>query len=300
MIRWEGVATFVAVAEEGSISAAARRLGLAKSIVSERLAELEKQVGARLIQRTTRKSSLTETGTSFLSRGKRLLREADDAIAEIAEGRSELVGPLRISAPVSFGALHLGPALYPFLLQNPRIELALELDDRFVDAAADGFDLVIRHGRFEDRRLISRRLTGSRRVLVASPAYLRRATPHSPADLGAHRAILYANRDADWRFVNADDVVTVRTVTALRVNNGLMMRDAAVSGLGIALLPTFLVYREVAAGVLEVIDIGLEAEAVSIIAAWPRERSVSAKVIRIVDQLRTAFGEPAYWDAEAR
>jgi DNA-binding transcriptional LysR family regulator len=146
MMKLDGIAAFVATAEAGSISAAARRLGNAKSVVSERLAELERSLGTRLIQRTTRKLSLTEDGHTFLARAQRILFEASEAAAEMAERRGTLVGPLRISAPVGFGVLHLGPAIYRFLAAHPGIDLALELDDGFVDAAADGFDAVLRHG----------------------------------------------------------------------------------------------------------------------------------------------------------
>lgn len=300
MLKLDGVAAFVAVAEAGSITAAARRMGLAKSVVSERLAELERTVGARLMQRTTRKLSLTENGLTFLARGQRLLREAQEAMAEIAERDSALAGPLRLSAPVSFGTLHLGPALYPFLLAHPRIELTLDLDDRFVDAAADGFDAVLRHGPVHDTRLTARHLASSRRLLVASPAYLAaHGRPTDLADLGRHRAVLYANRDSDWRFRGVPDTVVVRPQAAMRVNNGLMMRSAALAGVGLTLLPTFLVHAELAAGTLEMVDVGLEAEGAQIHMAYPRAHGPAAKVRALVDHLRRAFGTPPYWEAEA-
>src|SRR5271156_4787558 len=132
MLKLESIVAFVTVAEAGSISEAARRLQISKSVASERLAELERSLGATLVHRTTRKLSLTEDGTAFLERAKRILREVADATAEVSERRGELAGPLRISAPVSFGILHLAPALNSFLSQNPRIELSVDLDDRFV------------------------------------------------------------------------------------------------------------------------------------------------------------------------
>lgn len=298
MLKLDGVAAFVAVAEAGSITAAAQRMGLAKSVVSERLAELERMLGARLIQRTTRKLSLTETGRTFLARGRGLLREAQEAVAEVAERHGDLAGPLRLSAPVSFGTLHLGPALYPFLLAHPRIELTLELDDRFVDAAADGFDAVLRHGPVHDTRLAARHLASSRRLLVAAPAYLAaHGRPATLAELGRHRAVLYSNRDSDWRFRGEPDAVVVRPQAAMRVNNGLMMRGAALAGVGITLLPTFLMHEELAAGTLAVVDVGLEAEGAEIHVAYPRERGAGAKVRALADHLRHAFGTPPYWEA---
>ncbi|WP_029004162.1 LysR family transcriptional regulator [Azorhizobium doebereinerae] len=297
MLKLDGVAAFVAVAEAGSITAAARRLGLAKSVVSERLAELERMVGARLMQRTTRRQALTETGATFLVRARRLLDEAEAALAEIAEQGHALAGPLRVSAPVSFGTLHLGRALYPFLAAHPGIALQLELDDRFVDAAAEGYDLVIRHGRLQDGRLGARLLAESRRLLVAAPAYLdAHGAPDSLAGLAAHRAILYANRETDWRFAGPDGAVAVRPRAGLRVNNGVMMRGAAVAGLGLTLLPTFLVHEELAAGTLRAIDVGLEAEGAALHATYPRARGASAKLRALIAHLRAAFGTPPYWE----
>ncbi|GGF81784.1 LysR family transcriptional regulator [Azorhizobium oxalatiphilum] len=301
MLKLDGVSAFVAVADAGSISEAARRLGLAKSVVSERLADLERLLGARLMQRSTRRLALTEAGTAFLVRARRLLREAEDAVAEIAEQKSQLAGPLRVSAPVSFGTLHLGRALYPFLAAHPGIELTLELDDRFVDVAADGFDLVIRHGQVHDTRLGARQLATSRRFLVAAPAYLEaHGAPANLADLAAHRALLYANRETDWRFEAPDGMVAVRPRASLRVNNGVMMRGAAVAGLGLALLPTFLVHEELAAGTLKVVDVGVPAEGAQLHAAYPMDRSTSAKLRTLIAHLRRAFGSPPVWEKGLR
>lgn len=297
MMKLDGIAAFIATAEAGSISAAARRLGHAKSVISERLAELERALGTRLIQRTTRKLSLTEDGHTFLVRAQRIQFEATAAAAEMAERRGTLVGPLRISAPVGFGVLHLGPAIYTFLAAHPGIDLALELDDRFVDAAADGFDAVLRHGPVGDNRLVAKRLSTSRRLLVASPDYLaRHGTPATLADLAGHDGLLYANRDADWRFGGPEGWAVLRPRAALRVNNGLVMRDAALAGLGIALLPTFFVHAERKAGTLLAIDIGRAAESAELHIAYPRDRSASAKIAALTESLRASFGDPPYWD----
>lgn len=301
MMKLDGIAAFVATAEAGSISAAARRLGVAKSVMSERLAELERSLGTRLIQRTTRKLSLTEDGHTFLPRAQRILFEASEAAAEVAERRGTLVGPLRISAPVGFGVLHLGPAIYDFLKEHTGIELTLELDDRFVDAAADGFDAVLRHGPVRDNRLVAKRLSTSRRILVASPDYLARGgTPRTLADLEGHRGILYANRDADWRFSTPDGWTVVRPRAALRVNNGIVMRDAALAGLGVTLLPSFFVHEELKAASLVHVDVGPEAEGAELYMAYPRDRGASAKVAALTESLRVSFGDPPYWDLQAR
>jgi DNA-binding transcriptional LysR family regulator len=290
MMKFDGIAAFVATLEEGSISASARRMGLAKSVVSERIADLERALGVRLIQRTTRKLSLTEDGQTFLPRARRILQEAAEAAAELAERRGTLAGPLRLSAPVSFGILYLGPALYGFLREHPGIDLTLEFDDRFVDAAADGFDAVLRHGPVGDNRLVAKRLARSPRILVASPDYLKQhGSPASIADLAEHRAILYANRESDWRFEIDGHATVIRPRPALRVNNGIVMRDAAMAGLGIALLPAFLVAEQVAQGKLARIDIGLAAEGAELYIAYPRDRGPSAKLLALTESLRRSF-----------
>ena len=299
MIKFDGMAAFVAVVEAGSITEAARRIGISKSVLSERLAELERSLGARLIQRTTRKASVTEDGSAFLERARGILRETSEATAEIAERRGTLAGPLRLSAPVSFGSLHLGPALYPFLDANPEIELTLELDDRFVDVASGGFDAVIRHGPVRDNRLIVKRLASSRRLLVASAEYLaRHGIPSSVAQLESRNAILYSNRETDWRFPGTGrraDIV-IRPGSCLRINNGVMIRDAAIAGLGIALMPTFLIHTELVSGALRALDMGMEAEAAEIYLAYPADRGPSAKIRALTEHLRKVFGDPPYWE----
>jgi DNA-binding transcriptional LysR family regulator len=297
MIKLDGVETFIAAAEQGSLSEAARTLGLSRSVVSERLAELERAIGARLIQRTTRRMTLTEDGLAFLPRAKRISREVREASAELAERRGELIGSLRISGPVSFGYLHLGPALYPFLQHYPGIDLTLDLDDRFVDADAYGYDAVIRHGPMRDSWLIAVRIATSRRMLVAAPAYLEKnGTPHAIAELERHNAILYTNRVADWRFTGPDGDVVVHPPRALRVNNGLIMRDAAVAGMGLTMLPSFMVHTEVKAGTLRIVDVGIEPEHAEIHVAYPKGQPPSAKLRALIDHLRTTFGSPPYWD----
>jgi DNA-binding transcriptional LysR family regulator len=297
MMKFDGVAAFVATAEAGSISAAARRIGQAKSVVSERLAELERALGTRLIQRTTRRLSLTENGHTFLPRAQRIMREATEASAELAERRGTLAGPLRLSAPVGFGMLHLTAALASFLDSHREIDLTLELDDRFVDVASDGFDAVLRHGPVGDTRLIANRLARSRRLLVAAPSYLEaHGTPNTAAMLETHRAILYTNRNADWRFATPEDWMVVRPRATFKVNNGIVMCDAAVAGLGIALLPSFFVHTHLQSGALVPIDIGLEAEGAELFIAHLRDHSASAKIRALTESLRQSFGNPPYWD----
>jgi DNA-binding transcriptional LysR family regulator len=297
MMKLDGLAAFVATVDETSISAASRRLGLAKSVVSERLAELERTLGVTLLQRSTRRLTLTSAGESLLPRARRILRELEEAAAEVDASSGKLAGPLRISAPVGFGVLHLGPAIARFLHDHPDIEMALELDDGFVDAATGGFDAVLRHGAIGDGRLIARRLATSRRLLVASPAYLAaHGTPASLTDLERHRGVLYANRASDWRFAAGSAWSVVRPKTALRVNNGLVMRDAALAGLGLALLPTFFVHAEIRSGALVEVDIGWPAEGAELFLTYPRDHGAAPKIRALGDSLRRSFGDPPYWE----
>jgi DNA-binding transcriptional LysR family regulator len=294
------LAAFVAIAETGSISAAARELELSKSVVSERLADLERSLGAQLVQRTTRKLALTGDGDVFLARARTILAEVDEARAELTLHHAGIAGPLRISAPVSFGTLHLSPALFPFLEANPAIRLTLDLDDRFVDVVGDGYDAVIRHSRIADARVIVKRLGSSRRHFVASSAYLaRRGVPRNAEELHRHAGIIYTHREADWRVRTANRVVVIRPDECIRLNNGIMMRDAAMAGLGIALLPRFLVHRELASGALRVVDSVVAADTAEVFVAYPSARA-SAKVRALVDCLRRSFGTPPYWEAGAR
>ncbi|MBY5334009.1 LysR family transcriptional regulator [Rhizobium leguminosarum] len=298
MIRIEGIAAFVAVVEAGSVSEAARRLRLSKSVVSERLVELEKSLGGVLLHRTTRKLTLTEDGTVFLERAARIVREIEEAAADMAERRGTLSGPIRIAAPVTFGRMHLGPALYPFLAEHPEIELTLDIDDRRVDAASDGYDAIIRNGPIADSRLVAWKLAESRRLLCASPDYLaREGIPSSLADLNSHRGIFYTNRGvADWRFQTPEGAIVVRAKLALGINNGDMLRDAAIAGLGIALLPAFIAGPAIREGRLAEIDVGHRPEAEFIYMAHPEGRNPSAKLRAIADHLKKSFGDPPYWD----
>jgi DNA-binding transcriptional LysR family regulator len=298
MLKLESVATFASVAEAGSITAAAQRLGVSKSVVSERLTELERVLGTRLVRRTTRALSLTDDGQLFLERAQEILRKVHNATSELSERGGSLTGSLRVSAPVSFGILHLGPALFGFITQNPGVELNLELDDRFVDILADGYDAVVRHGPIDDSRVIVKRLSESRRVMVASREYLRRhGEPSKMKELSEHQGIIYGIRGAaDWRFRTGRKFFTVRPRVVLRVNNGLLMRDAAVAGLGIAMLPAFMVQAEIKRRTLKALDVGAEPEGATLYIAYPEHLRSSAKIRSLTAWLLKSFGDPPYWD----
>jgi len=299
MIRIEGIAAFVATVENGSISGAARQLRLSKSVVSERLAELERSLGGALLHRSTRKLSLTEDGAAFLPRAQRITRDIAEAAAAIAERRGTLSGPLRLAAPVTFGRLHLGPALYPFLKAHPDLALTLDLDDRRIDVASSGHDAIIRHGVIDDTRLVAWKLAKSRRLLTASAAYLAEyGTPRTLNDLRRHRGIFYTNRGAaDWRFRTAAGPVSVQARSMFGVNNGDMMRDAAIAGLGLAMLPAFIAAPAIKAGELAAVPLDVAPDEEYLYMAHAQGRNPSAKLRALRDCLKEAFGDPPYWDA---
>lgn len=300
MIRIEGIAAFVATVEHGSISGAARQLRLSKSVVSERLAELERSLGSALLHRTTRKLGLTEDGTAFLPRAQRIIRDVTEAAADIAERRGTLAGPLRIAAPVTFGHMHLGPALYPFLKEHPEIQLTLDLDDRRIDVASSGHDSIIRQGVIDDTRLVVWKLAKSRRILTASAAYLaEHGTPACIQDLRDHRGIFYTNRGAsDWHFRTEDGPLTIQARQALGVNNGDMIRDAVAAGLGIAMLPVFIAGPAIRAGKLVAIPLDIAPDEEWIYMAHSQGRDPSAKLRALRDHLKAAFGDPPHWEVD--
>jgi DNA-binding transcriptional LysR family regulator len=298
MLNLDSVSTFIAIATARSLTDAARQLALSKSVVSERLKELERSLGTKLVQRTTRSVSLTADGAAFLERAKRIVREVDLAAAELADRRGRVAGPLKISAPVSFGYLHLGSALFGFIGRYPGVELTLDLEDRFVDMVNEGYDAVVRHGPVEGKRVVVKPLATSTRFLVASPAYLKRwGKPASLEDLEQHQGIMYSYRGgADWRFHVGRRLMSVRPRTVLRVNNGLLMRDAAVRGLGIALLPTFFLEEPRRQRTLKVIDIDARAEGATLYLGYPEHLRASAKIRALTAWLRDAFGVPPSWE----
>src|ERR1700746_449034 len=197
MLNLDSVSTFIAIAATRSFTDAARQLALSKSVVSERLQEVERSLGTKLVQRTTRHVSLTADGAAFHERAKRIVREAELAAGELADRRGKVAGSLRISAPVSFGYLHLGAALFGFLARYPEIDLTLDLEDRFVDLLDEGYDAVVRHGPIQATRVIVKVLATSARQLVAAPGYLKRwGQPSSLDELEQHKGIIYSYRGA--------------------------------------------------------------------------------------------------------
>ena len=240
--------TFVAVADAGGVSGAARRLGLPKSIVSRRLARLENDLGAQLLTRTTRGAALTEAGATFREHAARVVAELDAARDSIAP-EGELRGLLRIAAPLSFGASHLAPLIAEFARRHPSLQVTTAYGDRFVDLVADGFDVAIRLGWLPDSTLVARRIGPMTGRLVASPAYITaHGAPASLDDIHRHPALMQGTET--WRVRDGEQVVTLHPQGRFKADNGQALVSAVLAGLGIAMLPDFLIDAHVASGEL--------------------------------------------------
>ncbi len=295
----DGLVAFIAIADTGSISEAARKIRLSKSTISERLTELERALGANLVQRNSRQLALTADGIAFLARAKRIVAEADRAAEELAQSRGEISGSLRIAAPRGFGDTHLGPALYSFMARFPEVAVTAELDDRIGDAAS-GYDAVIRIADGETPKMRSETLTVSRRTLVAAPAYLAQfGRPQTIDDLTQHKAIHYMERNPDdWSFKSGSESLVARVAPRLRVTSCLAMRDAAIAGLGIASLPTFHSHEAIRSGALEVLDIGVDPDLTPISITYQNGAPPAARLMVLIDHLKRTFGDPPYWDTD--
>lgn len=300
MDRFETLHVFVAVVDAGGFSAAASRLGVTKSAVSRRVAELEDRLGARLLNRTTRRLSVTEAGALFHERAAGVLAALQEAEAEASDANGAPGGTLRLAAPVSFGVGHVAPTVAAFMTRHPRIDVEMDLNDRFVDLVEEGFDVAVRVGRLADSGLIARKLAPVRRFVCASPAYVeRRGAPRTADDLKDHDGLAYANlAPADnWRLRGPDGrVASPRVACRLRANNGEALVAAAAAGLGVVVLPDFLVAEELRAGRLVTLLDDHEAPPVDVFVVYPHARHLSSKVRLFVDFLASRFGPTAAQD----
>jgi DNA-binding transcriptional LysR family regulator len=295
MDRMNAMLVFSHVVEAGSFSEAARRLALSKSQVSKHVAALEQRLGAQLLHRSTRKLSLTETGRSFYERCVRIVREVEDAERAVTSAQATPRGLLRVNAPMSFGHLALAPALPRFLSHHPDLRVELVLDDRCVDVIEGGFDVTIRAAKeLSDSSLIARRIAPTRIVVCAAPDYLaRRGVPETPDELGAHDCLRYAYRER-WIFQGPTGERSVGVSGPLLANNGDALREAALAGLGLVQLPSFLVRAQLASGALCTVLEHFEDRSASVWALYSPTRHLSRKVRAFVDYLCARFAcDPA-------
>lgn len=300
MDRLENMNAFVHIVEAGGISAAAERLEVAKSVISRRLKELEAHLGVQLFHRTTRQMNLTDSGRAFYEQSVRILADVLEAEHAVSQSHGALKGNLRVAVPLSFGLMHLGPAITEFLQTHPAIRFDLDFDDRQVDLLAEGFDLAIRIASLPDSSLIARRLAPIQAIMCASPAYLEQmGVPRTPGELIRHRCLAYnliSNSD-NWSVYDATgQLIKTRITPYLKAGNGEFLRDAAIAGLGIVLLPAFIVYREIERGTLLPILTDYHYPQLAAYAVYPQTRHLSRRVRVFIDFLSGRFAEKPYWD----
>lgn len=290
---------FISVAEAGSFTHAANKLGMSVQLVSKYVAHLEEDLGARFFNRTTRKIHLTEAGEQCLMHARGIIDSITDMEGHIGQMQTQAKGLLRISAPVSFATLHLSGAITDFMAEQPNVSIDLELNDRKVNVIDEGYDLALRIGQLDSSSLVARKIASIRLVMCASPEYLNRhGMPAKPDDLldGHYLHYSYMN------YTNSDNplfkVLKQRAQfgSGLKANNGEVLVDAAMSGLGYVLQPTFIVSKALQEQKLKVILSEFEPEPVALYAVYPHRKLISNKLKVFLDFLGGYYGSPPYWD----
>ena len=300
MEKVANIVTFVRIAEAGSLRGGAERLGVSISAASKSLRRLEQRMGVPLVRRNSRGLSLTHEGDALLAHGRRILLELEAVDGLLAGAGGTPSGRLRISLPVAFGRMHVLPALVDYLRLHPEVVIDLRLDDRLSDLVRDGIDVAVRMTRDQprDSTWIARRLTSSRLVLCASPAYLERnGAPRSPEDLARHTCLAFSHNGLAYRYrLSSGDAPFDQAVDPqLTIDNGEALRDAALAGLGLCQLHAYIAAPEIEAGRLKPVLTEHLAPAVGIYLIYERRDPVSLKVRSLVDHLASRLKEPAPW-----
>ena len=282
------IRAFVQVFDAGGFSAAARQFGRSKALLSKYVTDLEDYLGVRLMNRTTRKLSLTEAGEAYYREASQLLQQLDDLDASISDQTSAPRGLLRVSAPRNFGERTLAPAIFEFLLKFPEVSVDLRLEDRYVDLVDEGVDVALRISTMTDSSLIARKIADMRIVIAGAPSLLEKfGVPESPEALRAMPCVIDTNLQgqANWRFVDGGKTVSVHVSGPVRVNSPLAALEAATRGLGFAAMPSYLADPAIASGDL----VGVLAEYVpdgqTLQAVYPHRRHLAGKVRALIDHL---------------
>ena len=300
MLKTEEMQAFVQIVNSGTITAAAEQMQLAKSAVSRRLSELEEQLGVELFLRSTRKLSLTDSGRAFYERSAQILDDLTEAENSVSASHREIRGQVKLAAPLSFGVMHLGPAMIAFQQQHPGIHFDIDFNDREVDLIREGFDVGIRIAELKDSSLIARKLAAISLVTCASPAYLREhGEPQRPSELEEHACLTYSylDRPEQWRFIDKQGNASSVDVNEIMVsNNGSFMRDVAVAGVGIVRQPTFIAHEYIARGDLVPILTDYKSSPLNAYAIYPPTRHLSQRVRQFVDFLVDRFEGQPYWE----
>ena len=299
MDKYAAMQAFTAVVEANSFVRAAERLQMSTTALSRRVAELESQLGIRLLQRTTRKLALTEAGRQYYERALLLLADLADVEASLSGDAQAARGVLKLNVPLSFGIRHLGPLIPRYRQQQPEVSIDLTLNDRVVDLVEEGYDLAIRISRQLAPNQVARRLAPVRLVLCASPQYLARfGTPQTLQELARHQCLAYSytDRGLAWEFDGPQGRETVKVSGFLKANNGDVLRMAAVAGMGIILQPAFLMNDELCTGQLVPLLQSYRAPDLAVYAVYPSHRHLTAKVRTFVDFLAAEWGDSPPWD----
>lgn len=290
---------FAAVVDAGSFVGASDVMAMSKAAVSRQVAELEARLGVRLLHRTTRKLSLTEEGEVFYGRCRELLGAVAEAESEVTARSGQAVGLLKVSAPVSFGLLHLAGLWAEFMAAHPKVSLEVTLSDRMVDLVEEGFDVAVRVARLPSSSLVSRKLSSTRMVLCATPHYLKEhGTPKHPSDLAQHQVLAYTllATGESWGFEGPEGPVAVRVAPRMHSNSGDTCRAAALGHRGIILQPTFLIADELRSGLLVEVLPQYRSLELGIYALYPTRKHVLPKVRLLIDYLAQSFADKAWPD----
>lgn len=291
MDRIGDVALFLRVLDSGSISAAARSLDLSVAVASQRLKRLERDLGVRLLHRTTRQLSVTPEGAALAERGRVLVDEIETLTAGLRHAGANVTGTLRVTTAVMFGQQYISPLIPEFLARHANVRLSFDLSDETLDLVKSGFDLAIRIGALEDSNLVARKIATNRRVLCASPKYLRRnGVPKTPSDLKQHQCLILAGRHG-----RRDVWHGVRVNGRIDSNQGELLRDAALAGLGIAMHSTWHVWKDLRSGRLQVVLPNYPIADTGIFAVTPHRRLIPPRVRTFIEFLADRFGENPPW-----
>lgn len=299
MSQIEELRAFVTIVETGSLTQAADRLGIAVSAVSRRLRDLELRLGTALIQRSTRRLYLNETGQVFFERCKLILSDLEDAQQEVSNAGGSLSGVLRVSAPLSFGLAHMSSAIAQFMHANPEVRIEMDLSDKRVDLIAEGFDVAIRIGTLTDSSLIARKISNVRFLPAAAPLVVDQLPAlSSPEDLQHLPALIYSNdrNPQDWHYTDQDGKTGVlRVKPIMSANNGDVLRELAIAGHGMVNLPQFLHYEALNRGLLRPLFADYTWTNFDIFAVYPKTTILPKRTRAFVDFMASLYGSNPYW-----
>lgn len=298
MNRFDDLEVFSKVVSAGSMSSAARQMGLSPAVISKRLQRLEERLGTRLLNRTTRQISLTEAGEGYYERVVAILAGVEEAEDFVARRSNQAQGVLKISAPTSFGRMHIAPHLVKFLKANPDLNFNMDLSDDYVDIISGGFDLAIRIGELSDSTLVARKLAPVRRILCATPKYAKQSGRLERLEDLDHHALIAPHNQGPWRLEGNKGPVVYRPNSTIVTNSSEVVRETVLSGLGIALRSTWDIGAELKQGkLIRVLPEYSSSGSLGIYAVYPSRNFLPAKVRLFIDFLAELFGPSPYWDA---